>query len=144
MYTAVIISSRSHQVCRLFHDLIDAAAVLQYKTELAVAGMEDGPSSDLSTVDRLTKLKAYQDAWSCLRFDSQKIVPMLRGEVWELYGGVLAQARGPKILNFRQLPSVIRGIDEREWTTELGFIIRDFGMDPSQELLVVIETPRAK
>ncbi|OBZ79706.1 hypothetical protein A0H81_00991 [Grifola frondosa] len=130
------------QVCRFFQTIIDEDAALQYKIELAVAGMEDGPPSARSPAERLAKLKARQAAWNSLQPSSQKTIPMLRGEVWELYGGVLAQARGPQSLAFRQLPSDIRGIEEKEWMIEdVGIAIRDFGMDPAQDLLVVIETP---
>lgn len=67
---------------------------------------------------------------------------MSRGQVWELYGNVLAQARGPRSLAFVQLPSEIRGIVEKEWVIpDVGFKIRDFGMDPAQDLLVLIEFP---
>lgn len=41
---------------------------------------------------------------------------------------------------FIQVPSVHRGLKEKEWKIEdMGFIVRDFCMDPSQDLLVVIE-----
>lgn len=65
--------------------------------------------------------------------------------VWELFGGVLAlglvegnQVRG---LSFTQLPSAVgsRFREERTWVhSELEVDIRDFGMDPSQDLLVLI------
>ena len=65
---------------------------------------------------------------------------MRRGGVWELYGGVLAQAEGESKLVCAQLPSVIRRIEEKEWTIEdVGVKIRDFGMDPAQDLLIIIE-----
>lgn len=131
------------QVCRLFGSIIQDNAVLQYKIELVVAGMDDGPPSTLGPAERLQMLKRHQEAWRTLGFSDETTIPMLRGEVWELYGGVLAQARGPQALSFRQLPSVLRGVQEKEWSLEdLGFEIRDFGMDPSQELLVVIQKPR--
>lgn len=66
---------------------------------------------------------------------------MHKGGVWELYGGVLAQAfSGHRKLGFTQLPSVIRGIEEKQWVIEdVGVKIRDFGMDPAQDLLIVLE-----
>ena len=60
--------------------------------------------------------------------------------VWELYGGVFARAVTATSLAFTRLPALHRGISEEEWSLpDLGFIIRDFGMDPSQNLLVAIE-----
>lgn len=134
---------RHTQVCCLFQDLIDHATALQYKIELAAAGMEDWPPSALGTSDRMETLKRHQDAWGKLRYSSRRDIPMHRGNVWELYGGVLAQACGPRALAFVRLPSQIRGIDSEEWTVpDVGFTIRDFGMDPSQDLLVLIQSPQ--
>ncbi|KZT05998.1 uncharacterized protein LAESUDRAFT_680684 [Laetiporus sulphureus 93-53] len=133
---------RCRTVCHLFDDLVKTAALLQYKVDLAVAGMEDGPPSIESPAERLQLLKKHQEAWRSLNFKDDKIIPMLKGEVWELYGGVLAQARSSNTLSFRQLPSIMRGIEEKEWVVEaMGFEIRDFTMDPSQDLLVVIQKP---
>ncbi|OCH96054.1 hypothetical protein OBBRIDRAFT_743996 [Obba rivulosa] len=135
---------RCKQVCRLFLETINNAVALQYKIELGVARMEDGPPSLLGAADRLALLKRHQQAWNTLKYSSIEWMPMLRGEVWELYGDVLAQARGSKVLCFWQLPSAIRGIEHKEWTLEnFEFVIRDFGMDPAQDLLVLIQSPRA-
>ncbi|KAI0821790.1 hypothetical protein BC628DRAFT_800527 [Trametes gibbosa] len=128
------------QVCRLFRDTMDQDVRVQYKIELAAAGMEDGPSSALTVADRLRMLKARQEAWHKLEWTSRSEMPMAQGGVWELYGGVLAQGEGARTLVFRQLPSNIRGIEEREWRIEdVGVDIRDFGMDPAQDLLVIVE-----
>jgi hypothetical protein len=68
---------------------------------------------------------------------------MLPGGIWELYGGVLAQKGPDGSVTFRQLPSHCRIIKEREWSVkDFGFNIRDLGMDPSQDLLVLIESPQ--
>ncbi|OJT10824.1 hypothetical protein TRAPUB_12693 [Trametes pubescens] len=119
---------------------MDSDVRAQYKIELAAAGMEDGPPSTLTSAERLRVLKAHQEAWDKLAWTSREEVPMHQGGVWELYGGVLAQGDGSRTLAFKQLPSAIRGIEEREWRIEdVGVNIRDFGMDPAQDLLVVIE-----
>ena len=111
-----------------------------YKVELAVAGMEDGPPSALTPADRLAILRRRQAAWKTLAWTAKQDVPMRAGGVWELYGNVLAQAEGERTLHFAQIPSAIRGIEAREWTVQdVGCTIRDFGMDPAQDLLVVIE-----
>ena len=117
-------------------------AELRYKVELAAAGMEDGPPSALSNSDRLSLLLEHQAAWRALRWRTETIVPMSQGGVWEFYGGVLGQAlsRGREVLQFTQVPSAIKGIEKREWECELKMHARDFAMDPSQDLLVVVET----
>lgn len=126
-------------MCRLFADIIADSAEMQYKVELAVAGMEDGPPSALSSADRLKLLRTHQATWKDLNWTSEKVVPMLAGGVWELYGGVLAQAKTRDSLCLMQLASELRGIPEKEWELQLPMHIRDFGMEPALDLLVVIE-----
>lgn len=131
------------QVCSDLKTVIDADATLQYHIELAVAGMEDGPSSVRSPAERLEILRTRQNAWNKLKWKSQQEVPMSEGLVWEVYGNVLAQARGDATLAFHQLPSDIRGIEGRRWVLEnLGVNIRDFGMDPAQDLLILLAMRR--
>ena len=131
------------QVCTLFKNIVEGDVRAQYKIELAVAGMEDGPPSALTPSDRLAILRERQEAWRTLQWRSKHEYPMLGGGMWELYGGVLAQASGNRTLVFNQLPSVIRGIEEKEWRIEdVGMTIRDFGMDPTQDLLIIMEHHR--
>lgn len=68
---------------------------------------------------------------------------MSDGSSWELYGGVLAQTTADGKICFYQLPSDMRCIQEKEWSVDgdMGFEIRDFGMDPSVGLLVLVEEP---
>lgn len=102
--------------------------------------MEDGSNYTMSSTDRLACLKKHQHAWDNLQYSSKFIVPLQQGNVWELYGGVLAQGLGSHSLVFTQLPSEIRGIALNSWKIEaLPFEMRDFAIDPTQNLLVVIE-----
>ncbi|EPQ55941.1 hypothetical protein GLOTRDRAFT_129144 [Gloeophyllum trabeum ATCC 11539] len=67
---------------------------------------------------------------------------MLTGNLWELYGGVLglSEREKPSTLVFRKLRGIARGVEGKQWTIEdVGFPIRDFKMDPSQDLLVMLE-----
>ncbi|RPD61706.1 hypothetical protein L226DRAFT_485162 [Lentinus tigrinus ALCF2SS1-7] len=131
---------RCREVCVFFKTLIDEDVHTQYKIELALAGMEDGPPSALTPSDRLAILRERQEAWKSLTWKARTEYDMRRGGVWELYGGVLAQADGDRTLVCAQLPSVIRGIEEKVWTVEdVGVKIRDFGMDPAQDLLIIIQ-----
>ncbi|KAH9903456.1 hypothetical protein C8Q73DRAFT_742509 [Cubamyces lactineus] len=131
---------RCRQVCSLLKDLMDNDVRLQYMVELTAAGMEDGPYSTVTAAERLRMLKARQEAMDKLAWTSREEVPMLKGGVWELYGGVLAQGEGSRTLVFKQLPSSLRGIEGKEWRiNDVGVHIRDFGMDPAQDLLIIIE-----
>jgi len=66
---------------------------------------------------------------------------MVDGSAWELCGGVLAQTMADGTLVCHQLPSDLRSIEENCWSIGpfMGIPIRDFGMDPSEDILVLIE-----
>ena len=100
--------------------------------------MEDGPSSTFTLADRLDLLRRREAAWDRLQWTSVQIIPLHDG-VWELCGGVLAQARSRNELCFTRLPSQIRGITQNDWELRLPMVVGDFGMDPSLDLLVVVE-----
>jgi hypothetical protein len=127
----------------LFNDLVVRTANLQLIIELHAAGQEKGPTnSKISSAGQLYALKQREAAWDKLKWSKEERVPMLNGGLWELYGGVLAQSNGPDI-TYRRLPSIHRFIEEAEWTVGgFGLPIRDFGMDPAQDLLILVESPR--
>ncbi|KAH9910844.1 hypothetical protein B0H21DRAFT_492444 [Amylocystis lapponica] len=54
------------QVSRYLLEVIDGSERLQYKIDLAVAGMVDGPPSALCTAERRSMLREYQKAWCSL------------------------------------------------------------------------------
>lgn len=78
-----------------------------------------------------------------LEIDSEWPGPTIRS-TWELYGGVLAQSQGERSIRFRRLPAILRGIEEKIWEVEdVGVKIKSFGMDPAQDLLVILgQSPR--
>jgi hypothetical protein len=107
--------------------------------------MDDGPPSDLGPGQRLVILKKHQEAWSRLAWKEEPSVSTFNGNYWELLGGVLALSKDApgRTLTVRRLPSVLRGIKGVEWTIEdMGFIVEDFTVDASQDLLVAIEVIR--
>lgn len=85
-------------------------------------------------------LRAHQDAWNSLTWSFEESIPITQGRCWELNGGILAQSDTPSSIVFRQLPSALRRIESREWRIDsFEFVVADFAMDPSQDLLVVVE-----
>ena len=116
---------------------------MQYAIELAAAGQVNGPeTSGTSSASRLEALKKHQSSWDNLKWSRELRIPMKGGGLWELYGGVLAQSTAEGTLTFTQLPSDLKSIEEKVWTLRnLGVVVRDFGMDPSQDLLVLIQSP---
>lgn len=130
------------EVSRFFRSIAEGDRA-QYEIELAVSGMMDGPPSPFITSDRLALLKERNAAWESLRWVESQDIPMMQGHVWELYGGVFAQSSTPDVLHFRQLPSKYRKIEEKTWGVALDIHVRDFTMDPAQDLLVLIEQPKS-
>ncbi|TFK56597.1 hypothetical protein OE88DRAFT_1730069 [Heliocybe sulcata] len=136
------------QVCRFFNALVNETANLQYNIELGANGMVDGPRSDLSSAEKLAMLRERQRAWENMEWVEQRTLPMAGGHLYELYGGVFAQSTGDRSLLFKRLPSHYRRIEEKTWFIEdVGVDMRDFAMDPGQDLLAIIEevsTPSEK
>lgn len=113
--------------------------------ELEIAGFERNPNNNWSTVECLQCLRKYQSAWERLEWSKEQTVPMLDGGLWELYGGILVQTNKDGVFYFTKLSSVTRRIEEETWqiTPDINDI-RDFGIDPSQDLLVWISAPKTE
>lgn len=105
--------------------------------------MQNGPPSVLGHADRLTMLRNSQAAWHTLQWTASKDVRMFQGSLYELYGGVLVQSNqlSGRGLVFRRLPSHYRRIEEHVWSLDLDLNLRDFTLDPAQDLLVLIAQP---
>lgn len=131
-------------MCKNFKEIIDGTAALQYTIELAVSGQRDNCRYDPvdSSKEKLDRLKKHQEAWKELKWSRDLKIPMSSGGLWEIYGGVLAQNTEQGEIQFYQLPSDLRGIEEKRWTLpgDFGFVVRDFSMDPGQDLLVLVQT----
>jgi hypothetical protein len=103
--------------------------------------MDDGAPSNLGPLERLQILKEHQRAWEELAWKDVQFLRMR--EKWVCRGGVLTHIsmHWPRcVITARQLPSVLRGIEERVWTLDVGlFWILTFGIGPSQDLFLAIE-----
>ncbi|KAH8102076.1 hypothetical protein BXZ70DRAFT_1016170, partial [Cristinia sonorae] len=136
---------RCRQLNKLFKDTIDNNLALQYKLELAINGMEDGPPSPVTTAERLHILRQHRTAWDSMSHTSVQNIPSIRGYPWDFYGGVLARGTSTRGISFIQLPSLLKGIPQRTWEfLELGVEIQDFHIDPAQDLLVIIGGTRSR
>lgn len=141
----------SLQVCRAFYEIVSTNISIQYAIELEIAGMIDGPVDSPGAVGkRLSRLKLYQERWRKLSYTGIHSVRAPKGHVWELASGVLAQGtssineqtgrKGVSELFFSKQPSDARGeMKRKEWAfDDYEFSVRDFTMDPSQDLLVLM------
>ncbi|KAH6916880.1 hypothetical protein BKA70DRAFT_1250852 [Coprinopsis sp. MPI-PUGE-AT-0042] len=130
------------QVCQDLKVLIDETAILQYATELYASGTENCVLHKRNVANRVEKLRAFQKHWDDLSFHEHYEITMKNGGVWELYGSVLSQKSSNAEFHFHRLPSSIRGIPKKEWKlSRRCFDVRDYTIDPSQDLLVLIQAP---
>lgn len=129
------------QVCSIFLSIVDNNVSIQYKVELLAANLVDGDPVAIpqDPAGRLALLKAHQEAWRPLHWTIETPLSM-EGPAWELIGGVLGVSPSPDVLQITQLPSKYRRIPYKQWTlSNKGFEVEDFSMDPSQDLLVVVQ-----
>ncbi|KAF8643863.1 hypothetical protein AX16_008879 [Volvariella volvacea WC 439] len=136
--------TRCKQISRRFSALIEESVTLQYKISLHAANMIDGPPSEYAKATRLRMLQDHQEAWHRFNWIKQTNIHLSAPEVslesaWEFLGGVLGLAAGQR-LRFIQVPSQLREIEDKQWVIEdIGYTIKDFGMDANQDLLTILE-----
>ncbi|KAI0251101.1 hypothetical protein BJV78DRAFT_1214417 [Lactifluus subvellereus] len=134
-------------VCRRMAKLIQSSSLLKYHLELGSAGMEDGPLSRLSIPERRERLKAYIDAWGCIRWSScvlLRSIPLDTYDVDIAPGGILTMmSRTEGKIAFVQLPSTLRGIPMRQWELSFPFVPHLFVLDPSEDILIVVQPGEA-
>ena len=121
--------------------MVDITDTLQYQIALHSSGMVDGPPSIQGTSERLSLLRSYETSWKNLDWNTTTSLPVPEGRLWELYGNFWAHSKGNDAIFFVQIPSRLRDVALRQWTIDFDFQLRDFGIDPSQDLLVAIEMP---
>ncbi|KAJ7368178.1 hypothetical protein DFH08DRAFT_981703 [Mycena albidolilacea] len=131
---------RLTQVSRQFWRIFGQSSALQYKVQLELAGLRD-VCGKAGSASRLELLKAYQATWTtfeCTR--STKTTVNMAGESWELVGNVLATYSSEKGFFFHRIPSALRQVPPAEWCiTDLPVGVKDFSLDLSQDLLLVVE-----
>ncbi|KAI0078961.1 hypothetical protein K474DRAFT_1673681 [Panus rudis PR-1116 ss-1] len=133
--------ARVSRVSARLHDVVTSSASLQYKFELYQFDLEDGPYNNKSKAEKRMLLERYRKAWSANPWkpSTSRAYPLMEGPLWELCGGVFAQSKGRRLLDFTQLPSHVRGIAETNWVVTLDFDVADFCIDPSQDLIAAVE-----
>lgn len=106
--------------------------------------MEDGPLSRMSTAERRERLKAHVDAWRNLRWSScvhLLDLPYNAVIMNVAPGGILTfLSYGECKIKFVQLPSNLRGIAMRQWEHTFPFPPFVFSLDPSEDILVVLQS----
>lgn len=124
-------------------DIIGGSALLQYRLELRRSGLQDGPRNTLSILERMERLRAYTDAWKDLRWSTCIELPNIDVVTHDMDiapGGILTfrSKRESKII-FVQIPSNLRDIPMRQWEHSFSFHPHQYALDPSEDILVVLE-----
>ena len=129
-------------MCYAFRELVDSSPDLQYKMDLIRAGKEDGDLYSLAT--RRAMLEQHEQGWAESQWTNEQRMPKTGGTQYELYGNVLAQETPDKsAILFKRLQSRSRNIEGKDWSVDIrGYRMRDFGIDPAQDLLIIVEPPR--
>ncbi|KAF8512139.1 hypothetical protein BU17DRAFT_54214 [Hysterangium stoloniferum] len=133
------------EACHSLHAIVQNTSCLRYNNELEITGFIDtGSGSSLSIAERLEQLETIERNWATLTFRLKVGIPKPVGRnIWELFGGVFTLGTsGGRGLSYTELPSLTRRTLTCTWKhDDLGLDIRDFGIDPSQDLVVLIEVP---
>jgi len=138
---------RCFQVSQRFSDLISDSISLQYKIELALNGMVDGPSGGMNVSERLQALRTRKTAWASQQFAGTRTFTVSQYE-WAFTGTHFAHLKLQTSLELEiiQIPCNISGITESSWTLPIAVsseqIVQGFTIDGSQDLLVLIKGRR--
>ncbi|KAH9172424.1 hypothetical protein EDB89DRAFT_1965167 [Lactarius sanguifluus] len=132
-------------VCRHFHALVATSINLQYRVELAAEGLIDGSPGGpaYTTAARMDLLLERRVAWRALRPRRRASVALAgHCHAYELVGGLFAKALeeygAARRLVASWLPS--NTADETRLVVhDLGVRIKDFALDPAQDLIVLLE-----
>ncbi|KAJ7591110.1 hypothetical protein C8J56DRAFT_934707 [Mycena floridula] len=131
---------RCRELCRSFKSIIDASSSLQYKIQLAVAGLQPTAGQKLPASTLLQTLQKYQDAWKNFKWTAKTTVRLSDIETWEVTGNLMAYYsldRG--LFTFKQIASLYREIPLKEWSfAPQDHKVSDFTIDPTQDLLVAV------
>jgi hypothetical protein len=138
-------SRRLFKACKQLHALVTNSLALQYRIELASDGLMSGQpgGSASTTAARMEILLERRAAWRALRPNRCASV-VLAGHchAYELVGGLFAKAieefGAARKLVASWLPGNGRG-ERRLVVDDLGVRIKDFALDPSQDLIVLLE-----
>ncbi len=106
--------------------------------------MVDGIDCRLTPSERLARLLELRARWRSLEWAQvRKINAPWQCQAYELVDSVFASSRvdnmfiGSRHLALTWLPTPAEGARRIEWQ-DMGFILRDFAMDPSQDLLALV------
>ncbi|KAF8606377.1 hypothetical protein BDV93DRAFT_520688 [Ceratobasidium sp. AG-I] len=131
------------QVCRLLQHVIKSDVRMQYLLELDACGYVEpvNPRHDLTDAEKIDIVRSHRGRWNKLDSIKANAIHFSDVSAWEYTDGIFVRlSRRTRQLHFYQLPSRNRGVGYKYWVTpDLEVNIGDFGIDPGQDLLVLLE-----
>ncbi|GJE99684.1 F-box protein [Phanerochaete sordida] len=131
-------------VCRTLRDIVADCAELQYFIELTADNLVEGfPKHGApSSAERLRLLLERRRRWRELDWTKKHVVPIPGAcQAYEFVGGAFAKSMGffgHSSLNVTWLPT--RNAPARSiFYKDLGVAARDFAIDPSQDMMALVE-----
>ena len=133
----------SPKVAKSFNSVIKSSSLLQYKLELALAGVEASPTSSLSLSECLEAVRSYRRGWEDLAWSSDGGWREAIGNIYHdrgtfILGEVITRDDDDPHFKWRthryQPKSTHRRVEERTWSEDRRAITFR-GVDPSQDVL---------
>lgn len=141
----------SSQTCKLLNTITQAQEI-QYILDLARSGLVQSKEIGLRPAESLELLRSYTERWASLTpLATYSIFLSEPSYAYELVDGIFAKAmptdatwdiQSPsRTLTFYTLPTArSNGVWSQKVIKDLGCNIKDFAIDPGQDLLVLLET----
>lgn len=129
--------------------MISDSLIIQYKIKLEKFGYVDNEDAPLPITEKLRRLETLQQGWSELKFREETIENLTRQSRHELSGGVLVLLGLSPVSNHLDVIQFGSNLVGDPPTTErwrfpslgLDRPVLAFSVDPSADLLVLVEGP---
>jgi hypothetical protein len=132
-------------VCKTWKHYIEESCATRYAIRHTQYGYKDGPQAQdgpySSTASRLKELEGHINRWKSLDWIEERIrLPNKSSQYAQLVGGTLAFL-SPNLTTITciELPSRICQTPLHTWIYENDVEIFSFTIDPTQDLLVLVE-----
>ncbi|EIN14718.1 hypothetical protein PUNSTDRAFT_140942, partial [Punctularia strigosozonata HHB-11173 SS5] len=136
---------RCLRVAKIFLDVYQNSAPLQYGVALILAGKSDGfESCDMPVPSRMQRLMEHERRWAQLDWSALELLSKMDAEKFDMRNGVFAHNHlSPHMVPIFRLPSATRGIAMVNWCLWLDeFRVRDIATDATQDLICIFEHTR--
>ncbi len=128
------------QICKALRHAVDTSILLKYKLALHFDNAIDTCVSKQTTSERYKRLVASREAWGRLEWEKETNTPA-RGDcsAYEVVSGQFVKILWGQELYVLTLPTVDSEAHLEIRSDCLTGLIKDFAMDPSQDIIAYLE-----